>query len=1267
MPEGQVASAIGDDQSVSVGRDASGNAFVTGDNNRVKVIIYQAIAQQRQHEEPRSTEIGPNPYMGLLAFHELDAGRFFGRRKQITRLWEKLRDLHQDSSRRSATHRFLSVLGPSGSGKSSVARAGLIPELARHPLPGFRDVRIAVLTPSSHPIESLAGTLARIATGDSAPVAKTREFKEELNLQGKAGHYDGLRRIADALPEIAAKPLILLIDQFEEIYSLCDDKQERAVFVENLLHAASDIGGRASVVITLRTDFLGETHAHEVLNRVICEQQVMIPALNEEELRDVIASPAASAGHPLDDATITLLVNDAKDREGALPLLQFALTRIWDGLTQGVAPSVTYQKIGGVGGAIAGEAERIYDGLADDQKRIAKRLFLGLVQLGEGMRDTRRRAPVAELVSAGETPSEVEQVIRRFAGRDARLVTLSADQRGKTETAEVTHEALFTNWKKLAEWLEENRDDIRLSRRLDEEARNWERQGRPHGSLWRPPNLELLRQFYSRMSSDMNSLQIEFYERSTNAESWRRTRRWVLVTVFSAAFIMTLWLAYLAVTSRDKAIQAYKALIDKQIDNLQTATPDGARDIVKDLKEQSKKENQIEPTLRARLEKGDLSPGKEARIRLGILVVADDREQIQKLSQHMLSAPLDEFLLLRDTLRGFQDTIHKRQLWADLREERDRSKWFRAAVLLAAVDPKNAEWKQVGVNVAEDLIRQDPGELTKWIDPLRPVGEHILPRLEEAYISTHPDRAAARPNAAIALAEIATPVRCAELVVNYADSMATFRPLISRLQSVHASPSRQYPTIPDAEAAGALKFFNDVVLENPPLRWPLKKGSPAHDILSNRDSRLLSRQANAAVCLFMLKDTDRLLKLLESDAHTDLRTYIIHRLPQLGVSTERFIPHLINGGQSAAVRQALILALGTYPPEPVSDVELATWKEYLLHTFTNDPDPGVHSAAEWTLNQWKRDSRLKDLNQQLEDMRKEWAMNGRAAGDRRRWYVNKVGQTMIQVAKPGRIEIGSPSDELGHINDEDLHDVAIDWAFSISATEIIVPDLIRMANDEVFVKEFQSRIRDEDLRTIRKIKESMTTENQPAMGISWFLAAAYCNWLSRKDGLEVEQWCYEVDKQTGKYWAGMTIRNLSTAELSGYRLPLEAEWEYACRAGTRTRWSCGHAQELLSHYARCTDNCLFPASSLMAGGLKPNNWGLFDMHGGACEWCQDAYQERFIIEIPLKETVTIEDSRVLRGGSFNYDAGNARSACRRAMGPGEPFYEYGFRVARTHH
>ena len=194
-------------------------------------------------DKPQQTDISPNPYKGLLAFQETDCDLFFGREAQTKQLWEKFRALHETDS----AIRLLPIYGPSGSGKSSLARAGLIPELARRPLPGCDQANVAILIPGTHPLEALATILARIATNDPTPVKKTREFREELAQANTATTYDGLRRIADTLPDITISPLIILVDQFEEIYTLCQDSRERTAFIKNLLCAMADPAKRVSV------------------------------------------------------------------------------------------------------------------------------------------------------------------------------------------------------------------------------------------------------------------------------------------------------------------------------------------------------------------------------------------------------------------------------------------------------------------------------------------------------------------------------------------------------------------------------------------------------------------------------------------------------------------------------------------------------------------------------------------------------------------------------------------------------------------------------------------------------------------------------------------------------------------------------------------------------------------------------------------------------------------------------------------------------------
>jgi WD40 repeat protein len=480
-------------------------------------VIYNnpSVESDSSTAKPEADKIGPNPYKGLLAFHETDGDRFFGREPQIEALWEKFRGLHEAES----TARLLTIYGPSGSGKSSLARAGLIPELARRPLPGRDRARVAVLVPGSHPLEALATVLARIATNDLSPVAKTREFAQELKQASAEGVYDGLRRIADLLPEIAISPLIVLVDQLEEVYTLCEDPGERDAFIRNLLCAAAERSKRVSAIVTLRSDFLAATQKHPHLNQLIASQGFFVAAMSAEGLREAITKPAELAGYPLDMSTVNLLIEQTEGREGALPLLQFALTRIWAGLSDGKEPADTLEAIGGVGGALAGEAQRIYESLPSEEQEIARRIFLGLVQLGEGAKDTRRRTDLERVFSHRDNLEQVQRVIARFSDPGARLITLADD--GGVKTAEVTHEALFDHWQQMKDWLDGGRSELRFQRRLDEAAMIWKKNGRPEGNLWRSPDLELLRSFHKRAGIDMTPLQVEFFNASTDEEEAR--------------------------------------------------------------------------------------------------------------------------------------------------------------------------------------------------------------------------------------------------------------------------------------------------------------------------------------------------------------------------------------------------------------------------------------------------------------------------------------------------------------------------------------------------------------------------------------------------------------------------------------------------------------------------------------------------------------------------------------------------------------------------
>jgi hypothetical protein len=492
--------------------------------------------------KPDTSKLGANPYRGLLAFTEMDGDRFFGRQAQIEQLLQKFCDLHDEQS----TVRVLPIYGPSGSGKSSLARAGLIPALGKKPLQGRDRSRVVVLIPGTHPLEALATVLARIATNDPAPVAKSQEFEQILAKNDK-GKYEGLRRIADTLPDIASSPLIVLVDQFEEVYTYArsTDQTERKAFIaerdaliENLLCAAAERSKGVCVILTLRSDFLGDTQKHPHLNKLFSSQGFLVPIMQPDELESAITEPAAQAGYQLDKEIVQRLIGQTEGQKGSLPLLQFALTRIWEGLQNGVEPAETLHNIGGVGGSLAGEAQRLYQSLKPEDQAIARSIFLALVQVNEDSADTRRRAPVSELIPSDGDENRVWSIINKFADPGVRfLATFSDKQHGEMiEMIEVAHEALIRNWGQLKEWLKECRQDLRKKRKIEEAAEDWRSHQKSKDYLIQERSLRDAREFMQGATKEtaLSSLAVEFVKAS------HRKKQEGLIKIVSLSLIFPL-------------------------------------------------------------------------------------------------------------------------------------------------------------------------------------------------------------------------------------------------------------------------------------------------------------------------------------------------------------------------------------------------------------------------------------------------------------------------------------------------------------------------------------------------------------------------------------------------------------------------------------------------------------------------------------------------------------------------------------------------------
>jgi DNA-binding SARP family transcriptional activator len=379
-----------------------------------------------------------NPYKGLRAFREDDAADFYGRAALTASLLETL----------GGGSRFLAVVGPSGSGKSSVVRAGLVPALRKGGLPGSDGWLIVQMLPGSHPFAELEAALLRAAFDPPAGLAE--QFADP-----DLGFLKAALRV---LPD-EETPLLLLIDQFEELFILVEDEEERRRFLDNVMTAVVEARGRVRVVVTMRADFYDRPLAYPDFGELFASNLVSVIPMSTEELRAALVEPAAAVGVGVDPVLATDLVTDVARHPGALPLFQYTLTELFERRTDERLTREVYGEIGGLNGALTGKAEELYTGLTDTQRRIAGQLFLRLVTVSDQAEDTRRRVPAGELTDLDADPVAMQEIINLFGTH--RLLTFDRDPLSGAPTVEVAHEALLREWPRLRDWVAEHRDDLR--------------------------------------------------------------------------------------------------------------------------------------------------------------------------------------------------------------------------------------------------------------------------------------------------------------------------------------------------------------------------------------------------------------------------------------------------------------------------------------------------------------------------------------------------------------------------------------------------------------------------------------------------------------------------------------------------------------------------------------------------------------------------------------------------------------------------------------
>ncbi|MFI9011378.1 helix-turn-helix domain-containing protein [Actinosynnema sp. NPDC053489] len=474
-------------------------------------------AWHRVRRAPGPAPDGPEPYRGLAGFQREDGEWFFGREAVVAEVVDRIRAARGRGG-------LQVVVGPSGSGKSSLLRAGVIPAL------DAGEWTAVVLQPGADPLAALAAALPE--------------------------RHDGL---------------VLVVDQFEETFTACPDEEVRRGFVAALRELATT--GRAVVVLALRADFYGQALRHPALVDALQHHQLALGPMSEADLRRAIVEPARRARIDLQDGLVELLLrevspggDDAAHEPGGLPLLSHALYATW---SHGGGKRMTiadYRAVGGIRGAVAASAAAVHDDLTEHERDVARRLFLSLVHIAPDAADTRRRVGMAEL----RAQDGVAPVLDRFVAQ--RLVTASRD------TVEISHEALLTAWPLLRRWLDADRAGLVVARRLEEAAATWQREDRDDAALYRGTRLAVIREHLDAGGRPVTPLAREFVaasverERGERRAARRRARRLRrLVAGLVVLLVLAVASTFLAVTALRETREQRDVAVSAKVANEATA------------------------------------------------------------------------------------------------------------------------------------------------------------------------------------------------------------------------------------------------------------------------------------------------------------------------------------------------------------------------------------------------------------------------------------------------------------------------------------------------------------------------------------------------------------------------------------------------------------------------------------------------------------------------------------------------------------------------
>jgi serine/threonine protein kinase/formylglycine-generating enzyme required for sulfatase activity len=1099
------------------------------------------------------------------------------------------------------------IYGPSGCGKSSLVKAGLLPRLAKAVTPVYVE-----------------------ATADETEIRLLKGLRRQVpDLPGNLGLIESLAAMRRGRFLESGQKVLIVLDQFEQwLHSKRNDENTELV---NALRQCE--GGRLQCVVMVRDDFwLAVSRFMQDLEiRVLeGENSRLVDLFDSRHAKKVLIAFGRAFGALPDgsidneqntfiDQAIVGLSQEAKVISVRLALFaEMMKGRNWN--------PTTLKEVGGTEGVGITFLEETFSSQAANpnhryhQKAARADLRVLLPEAGSDIKGHMRSyAELLEVSGYGNRPKDFDDLLR-ILDNEIRLITPTDPEGNETDCDsvlqtqqgqkyyQITHDYLIHS---IRAWLTRKQKETRRGRAellLADRAAEWNA---------RPENRQL--------PSLLQWLQIKcFASRKTCSLPQKRMMskagkyhavRTAMATVFFVLLTLTGWDGFGRMNSQsllDRLLNSNTVDVPSIVDNMTVYR------------------RWLDPLLREASKQTELNQDARKALHISIALLPVDESQVDYLYSRFLDAQPYEVPVVREVLVPHRDRLIDK-LWvvAKSPENGKESQRLRAAAALAKYDPESQKWDEVQENVGSDLVSVPSVYLLPWMNSLRPVRVKIIPQLSAIFRNPN-RRATERSVATEILADFAAddPQMLADLLMdsNF-EQFAVVFPILKNL-------GHKGLPILISEITKSLR---------PDLPWSD----------SSRET-LAKRQANAAAALVRMDQPTKAWPLLKHGSDPRGRSYLIHLLSPLGVDSEAIIQRL-DSEPDITIRRALLLSLGEYSEQRLTPGTQLSLLPKLQEEYRLNADPGLHSALEWLLRKWKQNAWIKQVNR---DWAKDWQEQKKrlesfqqlsVKGNRPtspHWYVNSQGQTFVVIPGPVTFEIGSPTSEEGRQDYERQHMKQIGRIFGLATKSVTVDEYLRFDKD---FKSYAKYIRSEDL---------------PVVGINWYMAAKYCNWLSEQDNIPEVERCYDIKGEDVKLKANYL-------SLVGYRLPTEAEMEFSIRAGALTSRYFGETADLLPQYAWYQDNS--QDVTWPVGILKPNDLGLFDGLGNVFTWCQDSWKESpegtpFHYEDVSEMGFSLNSAAkgcVVRGSSYFFRASYLRSAARNVFFLNYQSHSIGLRPART--